>query len=913
MPCLRSQTRASLSDTSTDSDKVISTRISTVSAKPTISNKRMSPVVSTTHSMFPFPPAPVLPVKSQANLKSNIINISNISSEASICSEVSSLSNSAATSHPSSPNLENQLLAPNLNDVMILKPKNNVMVSINNPVLKPDGHISPSLNKLKTVPNSLPAMLQHSLMLSTKSMVYIPVVEHPSIQEDRDRSLQMILSQHECYDDEAGMNLRRKIIYELDTLVKQWIRSEGLRQSMNWNQVEQVGGKVVSYGSYKLLVVDKVSDLDLLCVVPKHVTREDFFKNLYDLLMKKEEVTELRQLAWAYVPVIKMKFRGVEIDLTMARLMMTKIPEDEEMLQTPQITKDLDQKCLRSLNGYRATCEILQLVPSVEKFRLTLRVIKLWARKNGIYGNMLGYLGGASWAIMVAKVCQLAGVEGSQGSSVNLIHRFFHTFAYWNWPEPVYIKKVGVQSHLDWNPAMNHFDREHAMPIITSSIPQMNSAVNITKTVCQLITAKCEEALAICQTIIEGRRPWSDLFNPVNFFEEFDHFILISGSCRGDSCLWFGSVESKLRQLNVRISSCSKVSSARVWPQPFIKREGAGIRQMWFFGVKMMVGHSPETIQEPLHVFIDLNMGTAHKLSSPFASTFSLDWKHVSRSQLKKYVSSLDLGLEKPEKLSYAAVTFGQGSTMTSPVVITSMQSVTGYVNSNPVPSPSSQGDMLHLPPTPLTRMFPTPLPSLGHNYMIYSLAAPMSSHIPQGHVLAADHPNYTHPSHHQLQHHPRPLNQLVATFHPPNRSNPHSPQPGGNPTTQPMGADPYHRHNRVHPGHIKSPQTPVHQLPTKPRASPQYPPPRPSSAHQDGNVFLPVPALTSYPPPPFSPISQFSSPPPPVQKQVLPPPPRTDCSCSSQGDVPSAQANRIDKRFNKVRFCSLILIQSKY
>ena len=49
----------------------------------------------------------------------------------------------------------------------------------------------------------------------------------------------------------------------------------------------QVGGKVVSYGSYKLSVVDKESDLDLLCVVPKHVSREDFFTNLYDQLFKK--------------------------------------------------------------------------------------------------------------------------------------------------------------------------------------------------------------------------------------------------------------------------------------------------------------------------------------------------------------------------------------------------------------------------------------------------------------------------------------------------------------------------------------------------------------------------------------------------------------------------------------------------
>ena len=88
-----------------------------------------------------------------------------------------------------------------------------------------------------------------------------------------------------------------------------------------------MGGKVVSYGSYKLEVVDKESDLDLLCVVPKHVSRDDFFCNLYSQLNKKAEVQELRQLASAYVPVIKLQYRGVEVDLTMARLNVDRIPE----------------------------------------------------------------------------------------------------------------------------------------------------------------------------------------------------------------------------------------------------------------------------------------------------------------------------------------------------------------------------------------------------------------------------------------------------------------------------------------------------------------------------------------------------------------------------------------------------------
>ena len=157
----------------------------------------------------------------------------------------------------------------------------------------------------------------------------------------------------------------------------------------------------------------------------------------------QEEVSELRQLPEAYVPVIKMKFRGLEVDLTMARVVNSStVPEDETFLMKDSLTKDMDPKCVRSLNGYRATCEILQLVPNVEKFRLTLRVVKLWAKKQGIYGNMLGFLGGASWAILVAKACQMS--EGRVASVADLIYFFFLPFAAWEWPKPVYIKKVEV-------------------------------------------------------------------------------------------------------------------------------------------------------------------------------------------------------------------------------------------------------------------------------------------------------------------------------------------------------------------------------------------------------------------------------------------------------------------------------------
>lgn len=370
-------------------------------------------------------------------------------------------------------------------------------------------------------------------------------------------------------ETEEKMRFRAEVLIELKRICQQWVQEECISQG-DEDLAQRANAKIFTFGSYRLGLISPGSDIDVLCVAPKNITRESFFQALVPKLQEHAEVSDVTPVPDAYTPIIKMKLSGVEIDLLFARLSsMTEIPEDLESLNDDNLLKNLDDKTVRSLNGCRVADHILSLVPNASRFRDTLRFVKLWAKNRGIYSNVLGFFGGISWAILVARLCQLYPYFNTAA----LVKRFFKLYERWDWNNPVVLKHIeeketpGLMMFKIWNPKANPQDRMQLMPIITPAFPCMNSTHNVSETTKRIIMTEISRANKVLEQVEQGRCKWREVYRPLPFFAQHKIYIQIEVLAATPQVFtkWLGWIESKLRQLVKHFEQIPSVS-VRPWP-----------------------------------------------------------------------------------------------------------------------------------------------------------------------------------------------------------------------------------------------------------------------------------------------------------------------------------------------------------
>lgn len=389
------------------------------------------------------------------------------------------------------------------------------------------------------------------------------------------------------FETEEEGRRREDVLGRLNTVITQFVREVARKKGLPAELVRSTTGKIFTFGSFRLGVHGRGADIDTLCVAPQHVTREDFFSALPELLTRYTPpiFTNITLVPDAYVPVMNLEAEGICIDLVFARVPgETSIGNSFDLLSN-RMLGSLDDKCVLSVNGSRTTDEVLRLVPNVETFHTALRAVKLWAKRRALYGNSYGYLNGVACAILTARICQLY----PNAAAATILSRFFAIYMAWKWPGPVYLKQIEEPGGLGmkvWNPRVNPADRHHRMPIITPAYPSMCSTHNVSASTMQIMMAELVRGNELCKKMYQNHSSsaaeeetkarggaWEELFAKSDFFARHRHFFQVIAVAKGEAehRAWSGYVESKVRHLTLCLErdAAQDIDCAPFYPEAF--------------------------------------------------------------------------------------------------------------------------------------------------------------------------------------------------------------------------------------------------------------------------------------------------------------------------------------------------------
>lgn len=371
------------------------------------------------------------------------------------------------------------------------------------------------------------------------------------------------------FESEQATKKRVEVLSLFQKMVQDFVYTVSKNKNMSDGMAKDAGGKIFTFGSYRLGVYGPGSDIDTLVVVPKHVSREDFFEVFDKILRKRPELEEIAAVPDAFVPIIKVIFSGISIDVIFAKLNVAKVPVDMT-LEDKNLLKNIDERDMRSLNGTRVTDEILQLVPKPTTFKHALRCIKMWAQQRAVYGNVFGFPGGVAWAMLVARICQLF----PNAVSAVIVEKFFTIYTKWEWPQPVLLKPIedGPLQVRVWNPRLYQNDRQHRMPVITPAYPSMCATHNITQSTQKVITKELQRGAEITAKISKGENSWSNLMEKHTFFYDYKFYLCIVVGTRGsdeEHLKWSGMIESKVRLFVQKLELTDGIEIAHPYVKDF--------------------------------------------------------------------------------------------------------------------------------------------------------------------------------------------------------------------------------------------------------------------------------------------------------------------------------------------------------
>jgi poly(A) polymerase len=227
-------------------------------------------------------------------------------------------------------------------------------------------------------------------------------------------------------------------------------------------------------GSFRLGVHTRTADIDVLFVTTRAITHADVFTQFVAVLQGAAEVSHLQPVARARVPLIGLTIFGQEFDMLTCHLRTDVLPSRDALLHSYEWMNGLSDADVLAFNGPRVTEMIPRALQQPHAvFTRALRLLRHWAKQRFVYSNKSGYLGGVNLALMLCFVAQRAQ---PRACALELILRFFDTFATWDAKKPVVLDAhvphacPAWLAHLEWRST-----QPAALAVLTPCFPRFNT------------------------------------------------------------------------------------------------------------------------------------------------------------------------------------------------------------------------------------------------------------------------------------------------------------------------------------------------------------------------------------------------------------------------------------------------------
>ena len=471
-----------------------------------------------------------------------------------------------------------------------------------------------------------------------------PINEDPPTETEKAASLNLfdlLVERGQVLGDEMTSKFE-DVLFRVDNLVKMFVRDVAIKAGYDQATASTLSGKLMAFGSFRLGVASKDSDIDSVCLAPRFVKIEDFFHVFYRILLNNKYVSNLVKVERARVPIMTMLFDGIDIDISFAQLASETVEDSIlEDIDDDSVVADVDQRTTPSLNGVRVNNMILKLaskLPEPENFKILLRFIRLWSKARGIYGNVYGYLGGVNCALLCLFICE----RYPKAAAATLVLMFFHDLMDWQWPEPIYVNTPSVGPKPSWDNSVGAPGRRDLMPILTPAYPAMNSLASATRSSRARMTAEFKRGYHLTHKVIFEGEPWTILLARSKFFTTYRKYVQVTAwaDTKDNYNRWIGTLESRIRTLGQELESVRFMDGVYLWPEHFDGPDGEGheFAGCFFIGIQYCIPEEESVqrkidISEPCQKFINVMYDPKYRTEHMFMFV-----KLLSRSEMPDFV-----------------------------------------------------------------------------------------------------------------------------------------------------------------------------------------------------------------------------------------------------------------------------------